>query len=179
MPKMGEAVTFAPPMPKIVSFHDFVVNDLQGRPFPFSQLKGKKVLAVNTASACGYTPQYAQLEELHKEFGSTGLAIIAFPCNDFGGQEQGSAEEIVEFCEVNYGVTFPIMEKIKIKGKSPHPVYAWLTEKEQNGMSDSIVSWNFQKYAIDEEGNLVRSFAHGCDPMDSSIMQWITQTTLF
>lgn len=136
-------------------FYDFKVKTLEGQPFDFASLKGKKVMVVNTASKCGYTPQYKDLEELYEKHGSDNFVIIGFPANNFMGQEPGSAEEIREFCTKNYGVTFPIMEKISVKGKDMHPVYQWLTSKSKNGVMDSEVKWNFQKYLIDEKGNLV------------------------
>jgi glutathione peroxidase len=136
-------------------FYDFKVNTLEGQPFDFASLKGKKVMIVNTASKCGNTPQYKDLEEIYEKYAGSNFVIIGFPANNFGGQEPGTAAEIREFCTKNYGVTFPMMEKISVKGNDMHPVYQWLTSKAKNGVMDSEVKWNFQKYLIDEKGNLV------------------------
>jgi len=126
-------------------FYDFVVKDIDGNDFAFSQLKGKKVMIVNTASKCGFTPQYEDLEKLYKEFGGDDFVIIGFPANNFLHQEPGTNDEIKSFCSLNYGVTFPMMSKISVKGKDMHPVYQWLTQKDKNGFKDSKVGWNFQK----------------------------------
>jgi glutathione peroxidase len=136
-------------------FYDFKVKTLEGQTFDFASLKGKKVMIVNTASKCGYTPQYKDLEELYQKYSESNFVIIGFPANNFLGQEPGSAAEIREFCTKNYGVTFPLMEKISVKGDDMHPLYKWLTSKAKNGVMDSEVKWNFQKYLIDEKGNLV------------------------
>jgi glutathione peroxidase len=134
--------------------YDFKVKTLEGGDFYFSSLKGKKVMIVNTASKCGNTPQYKDLEELYEKY-QGDLVIIGFPANNFAGQEPGSAAEIRKFCTENYGVTFPMMAKISVKGEDMAPLYRWLTSKEKNGVMDSEVQWNFQKYLIDENGNLV------------------------
>jgi glutathione peroxidase len=136
-------------------FYDFKVKTLEGQPFDFASLKGKKVMIVNTASKCGNTPQYKDLEELYEKYGKDNFVIIGFPANNFAGQEPGTNAEIREFCTQTYGVTFPMMEKISVKGSDMHPVYQWLTSKAKNGVRDSEVKWNFQKYLIDEKGNLV------------------------
>ena len=130
------------------SFHDFTVNTLEGESYDLSQLKGKKVLVVNTASKCGFTPQYEGLQKLYEEYGGDDFIIIGFPANNFLKQEPGTNEEIREFCSLNYNVTFPMMEKISVKGKDTHPLYQWLTRKELNGIENSSVSWNFQKYLV-------------------------------
>ena len=135
-------------------FYDFRVKTLEGENFDFSSLKGKKVMIVNTASKCGNTPQYKDLEELYENHRGD-LVIIGFPANNFAGQEPGSAAEIRQFCTENYGVTFPMMAKISVKGDDMAPLYKWLTSKEKNGVMDSEVKWNFQKYLIDENGKLV------------------------
>ena len=135
-------------------FYDFKVRTLEGKEFDFSSLKGKKVIVVNTASKCGFTHQYKDLEEVYQKYQGT-LVIIGFPANNFLNQEPGSASEIRKFCTENYGVTFPMMEKISVKGKDMSPLYKWLTSKEKNGVMDSEVKWNFQKYLIDENGRLV------------------------
>jgi len=155
------------------SFYSFKATTLEGQPFDLSTLKGKKVLVVNTASKCGNTPQYAQLEELYKKYGSEKFMIIGFPANNFLSQEPGSNSQIREFCTKNYGVTFPMMSKISVKGKDQDPLYAWLTSKDQNGVMDAPVKWNFQKFMIDENGHLVDVVAPGTSPMTEKIVNWI------
>lgn len=156
------------------TLYDFKAKTLEGADYDFSKLKGKKVMIVNTASECGYTPQYEGLEKLYQKYDSTGkFEIIGFPCNQFGGQEPGSATEIRTFCTKNYGVTFQIMEKIDVKGDNQHPIYGWLTHKDQNGVEDSEVSWNFNKYLIDENGNYVKHLSSKVEPMDAQITDWI------
>lgn len=137
------------------SFYDFAVKTIDGKEFSLSSLKGKKVLVVNVASKCGLTPQYAQLEKLYEKYKDKDFVIIGFPANNFMGQEPGSNEEIAQFCSLNYGVTFPMMAKISVKGKEIAPLYQWLTEKKLNGKEDASVQWNFQKFMIDENGNWV------------------------
>ena len=158
------------------SFHDFTVQDISGQEYPLSQLQGKKVLVVNTASKCGLTPQYEDLEALYKKYGGDGFVIIGFPSNDFAGQEPGTNEEIAAFCKTNYGVTFPMMSKITVKGEDIHPLYKWLTEASENGVEDSKVSWNFQKYMIDEKGNLVGNVPPRKKPDCKEIVDWITES---
>ncbi len=158
------------------SFHDFTVTDIQGNEFELSQLKGKKVLVVNTASKCGLTPQYEDLERLYQEYGDENFMIIGFPSNDFANQEPGSNEEIAAFCSLNYGVTFPMMSKVAVKGDEKHPLYQWLTEKEKNGLEDSKISWNFQKYMIDEEGSLVGHVPPRKKPYSSEILSWLEKS---
>lgn len=155
------------------SFYDFKVKTLEGQPFDFSTLKGKKVLVVNTASKCGLTGQYEALQALYKKYGGDNFTIIGFPANNFMSQEPGTHEEIREFCTENYGVTFPMMEKISVKGDDMHPLYQWLTQKSENGVLDSDVSWNFQKYLIDEKGNLVKMLSPRTKPDDQEIITWI------
>lgn len=157
------------------SLHDFTVNTISGEPYKLSQLKGKKVLVVNTASKCGLTPQYAQLQELYETYGGDKFTIIGFPANNFMNQEPGSNEEIAEFCQVNYGVTFMMMEKISVKGKDMHPLYEWLTQKSLNGKMDAEVSWNFQKFMIDENGQLVDMASPREKPMSDKIVNWVKQ----
>lgn len=141
-----------------MNIYDFEMPGLMGDTIRFSEFKGKKIMIVNTASKCGLTPQYAQLEEFNKNF-SDKVQIIGFPANNFMGQEPGKDEEIAQFCEVNYGVTFPMGSKISVKGKDMHPLYQWLTQKEKNGRLDSDVQWNFQKFLIDETGELQAVFS--------------------
>ena len=126
------------------SFYDFAVKTIDGKEFSLSSLKGKKVLVVNVASKCGLTPQYAQLEKLYEKYKDKDFVIIGFPANNFMGQEPGSNEEIAQFCSLNYGVTFPMMAKISVKGKEIAPLYQWLTEKKLNGKEDASVQWNFR-----------------------------------
>lgn len=154
-------------------FYDFKVKTLKGNIFDFQQLKGKKVLVVNTASKCGLTPQYEELEKLYKEFGGKDFVIVGFPANNFLRQEPGTDEEIHQFCTQNYGVSFPMMSKISVKGDDIHPIYQWLTQKEKNGVMDSKVKWNFQKYMIDENGNLVDFASPKTKPYDAKIVNWI------
>ena len=155
------------------SFHDFTVYTIDGKEFPLSQLKGKKVLVVNTASKCGNTPQYEDLEKLYETYGGEKFTIIGFPANNFMGQEPGTNEEIQQFCTIKYGVTFPMMAKISVKGGDMDPVYKWLTSKEENGVMDAPVKWNFQKFMIDENGNLVGMVSPGDSPMSDKILNWI------
>jgi glutathione peroxidase len=155
------------------SFYDFTVKDISGEDFPLLQLKGKKVLVVNTASKCGFTPQYEGLQDLFEKYGGDDFMIIGFPANNFAKQEPGSNEEIASFCQINYGVTFPMMSKISVKGADQHPLYRWLTLKSENGVEDSKVSWNFQKYLIDEEGQLVGHFAPTVKPGNKKVVRWI------
>ena len=158
------------------SFYDFTVKDIAGNDFPLSQLKGKKVLVVNTASKCGLTPQYEDLEALFEKYGGDDFVIIGFPSNDFAGQEPGTNEEIAAFCKLNYGVTFPMMSKITVKGDEIHPLYKWLTEASENGVEDSKVSWNFQKYMIDKDGTLVGHVPPRKKPDCKEIVNWITKS---
>ena len=137
-------------------------------------LKGKKVLIVNTASKCGYTPQYADLEKLYEQYGGKDFTIIGFPANNFNNQEPGSNEEIRQFCTRNYGVTFPMMAKISVKGDDMHPLYQWLTSKAKNGVMNSEVKWNFQKYLIDKNGKLLAKFDSNVNPLSDEIVTMIT-----
>lgn len=155
------------------SFHDFSVKDIEGKEFDLSGLKGKKVMVVNTASKCGLTPQYEQLQELYEKYSGDEFTIIGFPANNFANQEPGSNNEIATFCEKNYGVTFPMMSKVSVKGNDMHPVYQWLTSKSKNGKLDSEVQWNFQKYLIDEDGKLDEVIKPKVKPDDEKIINWI------
>jgi glutathione peroxidase len=150
------------------SIYDIAITSLEGKTINLNDFKGKKILFVNVASKCGYTSQYKNLQKLHDTHGDK-LAIIGVPCNQFGGQEPGSASEIKEFCSKNYGVTFLMAEKCDVKGSNQHKLYKWLTMKSENGVEDSTVGWNFQKYLIDENGKLIQVFKSGVGPMDASI----------
>jgi glutathione peroxidase len=154
-------------------FYDFKVKTLEGNDFDLSSLKGKKVMVVNTASFCGNTPQYKDLEEVYENYRDV-LVIIGFPANNFGSQEPGSAEEIRKFCTEHYGVTFPLMQKISVKGDDMDPLYKWLTRKKENGVMDSEVTWNFQKYLIDENGKLVDVVNPKEKPNSDRVLAWIT-----
>ena len=154
-------------------FYDLKATTIDGEPFLFSSLQGKKVLIVNTASKCGNTPQYKDLESLYESYKDKNFTIIGFPANNFLSQEPGSNAEIKEFCQRNYGVTFPMMSKISVKGSDMDPVYEWLTSKAKNGVMDSKVKWNFQKYMIDEKGNLVGVVDPGEKPDSDTIMNWL------
>lgn len=155
------------------TLYDFKATDIDGKEYDLSQLKGKKVMIVNVASKCGYTPQYKPLQELYSRYKDKGFVILGFPCNQFMGQEPGDESEIQSFCEKNYGVTFPLFSKIDVKGKEQHPIYQWLTSKSENGVEDSKVGWNFNKYLIDENGHYVKHFESGTDPLSDEIVNWI------
>ena len=157
------------------TIYKFVVKDLQGKDFDFSLLKGKKIMVVNTASKCGLTPQYKGLQKLYDAYKDKDFVVVGFPSNDFLWQEPGSPDEIAAFCKLNYGVTFPILEKIKVKGKNKHPIYGFLTEKQKNGLQDSKVKWNFQKYLIDREGYLVKVISPKTKPHDPEVISWIEE----
>ncbi len=159
--------------PENKDFHDFTVKTIDGEDYDLSKLKGKKVLVVNTASECGFTPQYEGLQEIYEEYKDGNFVVIGFPANNFKNQEPGSDSEIKQFCKKNYGVTFPMMSKISVKGEDQHPLYQWLTNKKYNGKIDSEVKWNFQKYLIDEEGELVDVFYSRTKPKDEKIISWI------
>ena len=150
--------------------YSFKINDLDGNPIDFSQFKGKKLLLVNTASKCGFTPQYEELQKLHETYGSK-VTVIGLPCNQFANQEPGTPEEIHEFCSLNYGVSFLMTEKIDVKGENQHPLYKWLTEEELNGLQSSSVKWNFQKYLLDENGRLIDVYYSATKPLSESITQ--------
>lgn len=152
------------------SIYDFKVKALDGSTIDFAEFKGKKILIVNTASKCGYTPQYEGLEALYKTH-KDKLIIVGFPSNNFLRQEPGTDDEIANFCQKNYGVSFPMASKISVKGSSKAPIYTWLTEKAYNGFENSSVKWNFQKYLIDESGMLVAIFSPGVKPDDASLLQ--------
>lgn len=151
------------------SIYDFKVEALDGTTIDFASFKGKKILIVNTASECGYTPQYEGLETLYRDH-KDKLVIVGFPTNDFGGQEPGSNEEIKTFCKKNYGVSFPMAAKITVKGDQTHPLYKWLCHKEQNGVLDADIKWNFNKFLVDENGKLLNYFPSNVEPLSKEIL---------
>ena len=152
----------------MTDFYNIKINSLQNKPIDLSTFKNKYILFVNVASKCGFTPQYKDLEELHKTH-EDKLVIIGVPCNQFGKQEPGNSDEIQEFCQVNYGVSFLISEKINVKGDDQHPLYTWLTSKKLNGKKSSSVKWNFQKYLVDTKGNLIDYYFSITKPLSSKI----------
>ena len=156
------------------SIYPISLNSITDEKIDLSSFKGKKILIVNVASECMYTPQYSELQELHERHGAK-IAIIAVPCNQFGNQEPGSPEDIQNFCHRDYGVTFTISEKIDIKGENQHKLYAWLTESALNGVQNSSVDWNFQKYFISETGTYLKSFESAVSPLDNSITDHLKQ----
>ncbi|TDW51388.1 glutathione peroxidase [Flavobacterium sp. 270] len=155
------------------TIYQFKVEDLSGDTFDFASLKGKKVMIVNTASKCGLTPQYKDLEAIYKEYKDKGFVIVGFPANNFASQEPGTNEEIGAFCQQNYGVSFPMMGKVSVKGSDMSEVYKFLTQKAKNGLQDSEVEWNFQKYLINEKGELVKVIHPKTLPTDPEIINWI------
>jgi glutathione peroxidase len=155
------------------SIYDFKVTSLDGKQIDFSNYKGKKILVVNTASECGYTPQYAELQKLYDQYKGK-LVIIGFPANNFGGQEPGSNAEIASFCQKNYGVTFPMAEKVSVKGDDIHPIFKYLEEEAKKiGTQDPVVKWNFTKFLIDENGKLVKVFPSKVKPMSEEITVYL------
>ena len=155
------------------NLHQFKVKTLADADFDFSSLKGKKVMVVNTASKCGLTPQYKDLQALYDTYKDENFVIVGFPANNFMSQEPGTNKEISAFCTENYGVTFPMMSKISVKGDDMHPVYQFLTQKAKNGLEDSKVAWNFQKYLINEKGEVVKMISPKTLPTDESVVSWI------
>ncbi|ESU21292.1 putative glutathione peroxidase [Flavobacterium cauense R2A-7] len=158
---------------KTQNIYQFKVKDIEGNEFDFATLKGKKIMVVNTASECGLTPQYEQLQKVYSEYKDKNFVIVGFPANNFGAQEPGNNKEIKAFCTKNYGVTFPMMEKISVKGADMHPLYHFLTEKSKNGLEDNQVEWNFQKYLINEKGELDNVISPRVLPNDKEITDWI------
>ena len=147
------------------SIHQYTIEGIEGKTIDFEAFEGKYILVVNVASECGYTSQYQQLQELYENY-KDKLVIVGVPCNQFGGQEPGSEAEIQKFCEVRYGVTFPLTKKVDVKGKYQHDLYKFLTNKSLNGLQDSEVRWNFQKYLLDTNGHLVKVFPSSASPFD-------------
>ncbi len=146
----------------------FKLTNIDGKPFNLKSYEGKKILIVNTASKCGYTPQYEGLQQLYEKYNDK-LVIVGFPCNDFNGQEPGTTEEIKSFCKKNYGVTFPLSDKITVKGDAMAPLYKWLTQKSLNGVLDATIKWNFNKFLLNEKGELLAYFPSSTKPMDEAI----------
>ena len=143
----------------MTTIHDFTVRNIQGEPVPLSRYQGQVVLVVNTASACGFTPQFAGLEELHKAYAAQGLAVLGFPCNQFGSQDPGSNDEIASFCQLNYGVDFPMMEKIDVNGAKADPLYQWLTKEAPGLLGSKAIKWNFTKFLVGRDGRVIRRYA--------------------
>jgi glutathione peroxidase len=139
--------------------YDFSANSIQGKPVKLNKYKGKAMLIVNTASACGFTPQFGGLEELHKAYGDKGLVVLGFPCNQFGAQDSGSNGEIAEFCQLNYGVSFPMMEKIDVNGSGAHPLYQWLSAEAPGLLGSKAIKWNFTKFLIGKDGTVIKRYA--------------------
>lgn len=158
------------------SLYDFKVKDIYGEDFDFRKLKGKKIMIVNTASKCGLTSQYKGLENLYSRYKNMNFVIIGFPANNFLWQEPGSNEKIANFCKENYGVSFPMMSKISVRGSTMHPLYKFLTDKSKNGVTSSSVSWNFQKYLINEDGSIHKVISPRTNPEDPKIIDWITSS---
>jgi glutathione peroxidase len=153
-------------------FYMFKIRSLDGDTIDFNKYKGKKVLVVNTASKCGFTPQYEELQKLNEQYGDK-VTVLGFPCNQFGGQEPGNSSDIKSFCKKNYGVSFQMFEKIDVKGANQHPLYKWLSDKSQNGWNDKTPSWNFCKYLINEKGELIKFYGSAVSPTSSKIIDEI------
>jgi glutathione peroxidase len=147
-----------------MNVYDFTAQTLDGRPAPLSDYRGRVLLIVNTASKCGFTPQYEGLEALHRKYSDRGLTVIGFPCNQFGAQEPGDADEIASFCSATYDVTFPMMKKIEVNGERPHPLYAWLKKQKKGLLGTSAIKWNFTKFLVDRSGAVVERFAPTTEP---------------
>ena len=141
------------------SIHDFEAQSIDGKPVSLAQFKGKPLLIVNTASACGFTPQFGGLEKLHKAYGERGLVVLGFPCNQFGSQDPGSNDEIASFCQLNFGVTFPMMEKIDVNGTDAHPLYQWLTAEAPGLLGSKAIKWNFTKFLVGKDGRVIKRYA--------------------
>ena len=161
-----------------VDFYSLNCSTLKGDDYSFENLRGKRVLIVNTASECGFTPQYKELQKLHETYGGDSFVILGFPCNDFGNQEAGSSKDIGAFCQKNFGVEFLMMEKVKVKGDGVSDVYVWLNNKTSNGVANHNVKWNFHKFLIDENGKLHASLRSGVKPLSKEISDFASGTTL-
>jgi len=175
---LGPTVSTSPIAPrndrKMTTIADFTVTTNRGETLDLATKKGKVLLVVNTASKCGFTPQYAELQQLYDKYNGK-LEIFGVPCNQFGGQEPGSSDEIAQFCEKNYGVTFTMLEKADVKGASQHPLYAWLTMKEKNGVMDATIKWNFHKFLVDEEGQLINMYNSRVNPLGEELVDAINK----
>jgi glutathione peroxidase len=164
------SINTTPEMKK--TFHDFAMKTIDGKEINFSQYKGKKIMLINVASKCGYTSQYDDLQKFHEKYGDK-LVLLGFPANNFGGQEPGSNEEIANFCKLNFGVTFQMFSKISVAGDDQHPLYKWLSTKSENGWNDQSPKWNFCKYIIGENGELLEYFGSSVKPSDKDIMKYV------
>ena len=169
------AASFAFSPEAVKTIYDYKVKDISGKEFDFASLKGKKIMVVNVASKCGFTPQYEQLEMIYEKYKDMNFVIVGFPANDFMHQEPGTDAEIATFCSATYGVTFPMMSKISVKGKEMAPIYQYLTQKDLNGYENSEVKWNFQKYLISPEGRVVKVYGSKTTPDDPEIIAWINE----
>jgi glutathione peroxidase len=159
-------------VPGTPSIHSFKVKSIEGKTIDFSKFKGKKILVVNTASKCGYTPQYEQLEKVYEQY-KDKLVIVGFPANNFGAQEPGTDEEIDQFCKARFGVKFPLASKISVKGDDTAPLYKWLTSKEENGVLDAVIKWNFNKFLLDENGKMIAYFDSKVLPDSEEILKYV------
>ena len=164
------------PQLELQSFYDFHAQDIEGNIISMNDFKGKKVLVVNVASRCGYTPQYEGLQKLYETYGDS-LVVLGFPSNDFMWQEPGSNTEIKKFCKTNYGVTFPMFSKIHVKGRKQHPIYDWLSDSKLNGWNDDSPSWNFNKYLLDENGAIIELYGADVKPLDTLITKHLLLKT--
>lgn len=169
---LAVAVLSAFSLPASNTIHSFKIKSIEGGEISFSKYKGKKILIVNTASKCGYTPQYEALQKISKEYADK-LVVVGFPCNQFGGQEAGSEEEIQSFCKVRYGVTFPLSAKVDVKGDHISPIYKWLCNKSENGVLDAEIKWNFNKFLLDENGKMLAYFPSKVTPDSDEILKYL------
>jgi len=169
---ISAAFFFAFTPAKIQSAHSFKIKAIDGGTIDLAAYKGKKILVVNTASQCGYTRQYSGLEELYKKYRNK-LVVIGFPANNFGGQEPGSNEDIKKFCTSRFNVSFPMAAKVSVKGNDMDPFFKWLTNKSENGVLDANISWNFNKFLLDEDGKLIQHFSSNVEPMSESITKYL------
>ena len=161
----------------MTTFYDFEANNIKGETISMKAYQGKTVIVVNTASKCGFTPQYEGLEALYQKYKDQGLVVLGFPCNQFANQESGSSEEIEEFCQINFGVTFPLFEKIDVNGKDAHPIFKFLKKEQSGGILGSAIKWNFTKFVIDSKGMPVKRYSPNTKPekMESFILELLQQ----
>ena len=148
----------------MTTVYDFEAHQIDGQAVPLSQFKGQVLLIVNTASACGFTPQFAGLEKLHEQYGQKGLAVVGFPCNQFGAQDPGTNAEIAQFCQLNYGVGFPMMAKVDVNGDAAHPLYKWLTKEAPGLLGTTAIKWNFTKFLVGKDGRVIKRYAPQDEP---------------